>query len=72
MRLFERCTNCQLIRLSNVVAGVPTLCDECASEVCNICGEERRALVHTDTVLHPDDAIDGLFLHAFESIGVRS
>ena len=32
---------------------------------CDICGEEREALIHTDTVLHPEDERDGLFLHPF-------
>lgn len=36
--------------------------------ICNVCGEERRALVHTDSELHPVDAADGLVLHKFEPI----
>jgi hypothetical protein len=41
-------------------------------DICNICGEERRALIHTDTELHPDDAVDELFLHAFEPLSSLS
>jgi hypothetical protein len=25
-------------------------------------------IVHTDKVLHPDDAADGLYLHAYEPV----
>lgn len=35
------------------------------NDICSTCGEERRALVHTDAELHPDDAVDGLTLHKF-------
>ena len=34
-------------------------------DICDVCGEERHAKVHTDTELHPDDAVDGLTLHSF-------
>ena len=37
-------------------------------DTCDVCGEERRALVHTDTTLHPDDAVDGLTLHKFSPL----
>ena len=39
--------------------------EEAEYDICNVCGEERRALVHTDAELHPDDAVDGLTLHSF-------
>jgi len=42
--------------------------DDPQTDICNICGEERRALIHTDTELHPEDAADGLMLHSFEPI----
>jgi hypothetical protein len=37
-------------------------------DICDVCGEERRAKIHTDTELHPDDAADGLTLHAFAPV----
>lgn len=39
--------------------------------ICDVCGEERRAKIHTDTVLHRDDEIDGLHLHRFTPITER-
>jgi hypothetical protein len=44
---------------------VPETGDE---PICAECGDYRGAKVHTDKVLHPDDAADGLYLHAYEPV----
>ena len=46
-----------------------TIDDEVDDEtICDECGEEMRAKIHTDTELHPEDAADGLTLHEFRTV----
>jgi hypothetical protein len=45
--------------------GIEALTRVGAFDICAECGEERHALIHTDTELHPGDAVDGLYLHPF-------
>jgi hypothetical protein len=45
----------------------PCFVPNAPDEICDECGEERRALIHTDTTLDALDAADGLYLHPFKS-----
>lgn len=44
---------------------------ESEDDICDECGDYRSAKVHTDTELHPDDAVDGLTLHPFDAGEVK-